>query len=491
MNESIRTFQSKLNSKETLYSDYDSCHNDRSASCIEKSVNSVIRDDTSHLDSCHDWSLEDDPRCSGYDDDCESMSSNDTFYSETSQNDTPLDSQTSEDCSVNKTTLQYKTQLNHDRFHIPAVDPVVDQYQDTRDFLTVAADTLRTIEGKLNKDEIDFLNSCAGFDISSPSYHREGFAKLRSELLEEMKQYKKNNPLSEQEDKRADEVIKMAKNAKGLLPRITTRTGYSPGPNKDFREKRFCDENYEGPGFFDDPDDDEVNQTHASQSQCQCRSYIHHIESCPTPGQHCTSTECLSDDTFVFECICHPVQPLTPFNSHEDDTFHMKSTDPSYIIKMHNCLIPHYNNMYKGEKHIMNQTKRFNFHLGNGIVKKLERLYLKYFSSLPEKDLKINDETSACKEINLNTTSKSGNQLSYLRVNIGDGNFISKENAWLLADSGSMVNLLRESTLRELKIPTTSICSDTKYLLKTADGKRSDAALGTLKLDLFFTDQPR
>ena len=262
MNESIRTFQSKLNSKETLYSDYDSCHNDRSASCIEKSVNSVIRDDTSHLDSCHDWSLEDDPRCSGYDDDCESMSSNDTFYSETSQNETPLDSQTSGDCSVNKTTLQYKTQLNHDRFHIPAVDPVVDQYQDTRDFLTVAADTLRTIEGKLNKDEIDFLNSCAGFDISSPSYHREGFAKLRSELLEEMKQYKKNNPLSEQEDKRADEVIKMAKNAKGLLPRITTRTGYSPGPNKDFREKRFCDENYEGPGFFDDPDD-EVNQTHA------------------------------------------------------------------------------------------------------------------------------------------------------------------------------------------------------------------------------------
>ena len=44
-------------------------------------------------------------------------------------------------------------------------------------------------------------------------------------------------------------------------------------------------------------------------------------------------------------------------------------------------------------------------------------------------------------------------------------------------------------SLRHLNIPLTSLNTDVRYLLKTADGKRSNAAIGTLKLNLFFQNQ--
>ena len=88
----------------------------------------------------------------------------------------------------------------------------------------------------MNKDECIFLSQIAGFDISSPSYHRHGFAKLKSELVKEAHQYKELNKLSPRDQKRADDVIDAAKKAKGLLPKNVVRTGYSPSANKDYVE---------------------------------------------------------------------------------------------------------------------------------------------------------------------------------------------------------------------------------------------------------------
>ena len=79
--------------------------------------------------------------------------------------------------------------------------------------------------------------------------------------------------------------------------------------------------------------------------------------------------------------------------------------------------------------------------------------------------------------------------LSRLKTNICYNTSVSTNCSYLLVDTGSMVNLLRQSTISDLKIPTSAINTDTKYLLKTADGKKSNAALGTLKLTLFFTNQ--
>ena len=183
------------------------------------------------------------------------------------------------------------------------------------------------------------MNDSAGFDVSSPSYHKNGFAKLKSELLDEMKAYKKYNNLTKSETQQVDDIIKQTKQAKGQLPSKVVRTGFSPGPTKDYTDKNFCDENYSGPGLFDDPDDTQpVSQV--EDESCQCRSYIHYTSSCPTPGQTCHSVDCLSEDNYVFECICHPPTDIDEFNSHQEDTYHMKTTDPAYVVQMHNCLTP-------------------------------------------------------------------------------------------------------------------------------------------------------
>ena len=453
------------------------------------------------------------------DDETMSMSSQETYYSDQFEEDSmdtleddesgrdddgdhPSDSHDSEaknENKVNKTTLNYKSQLNYDRFHIPQQDPIIDAYEDKRDFLSVARDCLRIIEGKMNKDECIFLSQIAGFDISSPSYHRHGFAKLKSELVKEAQQYKELNKLSPRDQKRADDVIDAAKKAKGLLPKDVVRSGYSPSANKDYVDKKFCDENYEGKGLFDE-DDPVVNSTQTAPLNCHCRSFKHHIQACPNQGQFCDSVQCLeiSNDDFpelnyVFECLCHPIKPLSPFNAppdEPDNIHHLHITDPSYVIQLHNPLVPKIHNMERREKGFMKRVKTCNFHLQLSLVKQLERLYLKYFPELPKKDLfPKTTPDSLCKEINLSTSNQPKNELSYLKTQIGIGNFVSKKSCSLLLDSGSQINILRQSTLKDLNIPTDGICTEVTYLLKTADGKKSNAALGSICLNLFFHNQ--
>ena len=317
--------------------------------------------------------------------------------------------------------------MNHDRFHVPIVDPIVPQYQDRRDFLTVARDVIRILEGKMNQEEIKFMSMAAGFDVSSPSYYRNGYAKLKSTLLEEMREYKAKNKLSDRDIKRTDEVIEATKKSKGLLPKDVVRTGFSPAPTKDFIDGNYCDEGHSGPGLFDDPDDPDdpqhqnVNATISEPRPCHCRSYKHHISSCPSPGKHCTSTNCLSvyDENcpqleYIFECLCHPIESPPSFNTIPEDDYHLKTTDPTYIIKLHNSLVPKIANMDRNEKYLMRKTKECKFHLNDSYSKKLERLHLKYFASLPEKILKSNSLKSEYKEINLSSSNNTDNQLSYL-----------------------------------------------------------------------------
>ena len=373
-------------------------------------------------------------------DDDTSLSSNDIFFSDDDDNynnndhdnddathDDVNDNYDNDELSINKTTLQYKSQLNHDRFHVPIVDPIVPQYQDRRDFLTVARDVIRILEGKMNQEEIKFMSMAAGFDVSSPSYYRNGYAKLKSTLLEEMREYKAKNKLSDRDIKRTDEVIEATKKSKGLLPKDVVRTGFSPAPTKDFIDGNYCDEGHSGPGLFDDPDDPDdpqhqnVNATISEPRPCHCRSYKHHISSCPSPGKHCTSTNCLSvyDENcpqleYIFECLCHPIESPPSFNTIPEDDYHLKTTDPTYIIKLHNSLVPKIANMDRNEKYLMRKTKECKFHLNDSYSKKLERLHLKYFASLPEKILKSNSLKSEYKEINLSSSNNTDNQLSYL-----------------------------------------------------------------------------
>ena len=376
---------------------------------LNNAVNNVITDPLILSSSSYD---QQENEIFESDDDTSSMSSQDTYYSDTSVEDLndynkddeseqdkvdhPSDSHDHEEVEVSKTTLNYKSQLNYDRFHIPKQDPIIDAYEDKRDFLAVARDCLRIIEGKMNKSECAFLSSIAGFDVSSPSYHKFGFAKLKSELIEEAKQYKELNKLSPRDQQRTDDLIDAAKKAKGLLPKNVVRTGYSPSPNKDYVDKKFCDENYDGAGLFDE-DDQLINTTESEPLSCHCRSFTHHIKNCPNQGHFCDSVQCLSisnDDfpelNYIFECLCHPVKSLSPFNAPLDETeniHHLHITDPSYIVQLHNPLIPKVPNMQRREKGIMKKVKDCNFQISSTFVKMLERLYLKYFPELPKKDL--------------------------------------------------------------------------------------------------------
>ena len=181
--------------------------------------------------------IETDIYFSDQDDDC---TDDEIYESDTEEEISESDSPPAAppDPQVNKTTLQYKSQLNYDRFHIPSVDPQVDHYQDKRSFLQVASDCIRILEGKMTKEEIDFLNDSCGFDVSSPSYHKNGFAKLKSELLDEMKAYKKYNNLTKSETQQVDDIIKKTTQAKGQLPKKVVRTGFSPGPTKDYIDNK-------------------------------------------------------------------------------------------------------------------------------------------------------------------------------------------------------------------------------------------------------------
>ena len=129
--------------------------------------------------------------------------------------------------------------------------------------------------------------------LGSSRSDREGSPRFRIN-------YWVKNKLSDRDIKRTDEVIEATKKSKGLLPKDVVRTGFSPAPTKDFIDGNYCDEGHSGPGLFDDPDDPDdpqhqnVNATISEPRPCHCRSYKHHISSCPSPGKHCTSTNCLS-----------------------------------------------------------------------------------------------------------------------------------------------------------------------------------------------------
>ena len=253
--------------------------------------------------------------------------------------------------------------------------------------------------------------------LGSSRSDREGSPRFRIN-------YWVKNKLSDRDIKRTDEVIEATKKSKGLLPKDVVRTGFSPAPTKDFIDGNYCDEGHSGPGLFDDPDDPDdpqhqnVNATISEPRPCHCRSYKHHISSCPSPGKHCTSTNCLSvyDENcpqleYIFECLCHPIESPPSFNTIPEDDYHLKTTDPTYIIKLHNSLVPKIANMDRNEKYLMRKTKECKFHLNDSYSKKLERLHLKYFASLPEKILKSNSLKSEYKEINLSSSNNTDNQL--------------------------------------------------------------------------------
>ena len=109
---------------------------------LDNAVNNVITDPLTLSSSSYLNDPQNDEIFESDNDTC-SVSSQDTYYSDsfTEDNDDydgldeseqdedvdhPSDSHDNEDIKVSKTTLNYKSQLNYDRFHIPKQDPIVD-----------------------------------------------------------------------------------------------------------------------------------------------------------------------------------------------------------------------------------------------------------------------------------------------------------------------------------------------------------------------------
>ncbi len=396
------------------------------------------------------------------------LTDSDDPYTSSSENEDNEENEPSQETRVNKTTLQYTSSKNKNKYSIPAVDcDEGEMYVDKRNQFEVFRDILLKLNQTYSPEVYQLYCDLAQYDVKVPSYSQSGVSMLKEDVDKLIKQFKSKN-LNEKDKQLVKECEELNKNLN----------------EAPFNEKiKF--------GF---------KANNVTAKECRCSLTRACIRSCKSKQQECQG-RCHLDSDVLFTCVCRPTadairNEASPKQVSDDTTVelapaHSNAATPlstgkyPLFVALNNltCLNNLTNELSQGDKKTISKMSKLKSNLNKYNRRKLCNLALKYgidnYKSASDDEVKLID----IKNI-------QGSGLPFISFYVGreDHSIINKNLQQGLVDSGCDANLINLSRIKHLKLKQSDINRNTSYVLRTAGGKKEEAVLGTINLTIFISD---
>ena len=381
--------------------------------------------------------------------------------------------------SVNKTTLQYSSEKNRLKYSIPTYDQVDESslYQDKRNHLEIFRDIVLKIANIIPPHLASLWQSIARYRIEIPQVNKDGFCMIKQELKNMIKSYARDARHEEQP------IIKETLNAlekptgAKLPPANYTIASVTSQP---FRPKIKLSDDCSSQCF-----QISIQCQCSNKKRCQGKCILYDYQLSSLPQCKCSSSTFMNNQSSIMNDIESPSFlcnmliddfPLTLAEKRSVKAIRKKKEricmrHKKYLIQL---LVKY--KIIKCQKCSASCTTIERSKKHNGFYCQVCRQYL---------DQQQTDQTKIDQPILCNNTQVQSS-LPYIRALLGSKVKHQTNSVMALIDSGCDANLLAEHEFNKLDKNIYILGKSKKTTLQTADGKRTQAIIGQVEIDVYF-----